>query len=696
LEQYMATTYNDAIQKLYVAYFNRPADPAGLTFWSNAVTAANGDTTAVAAAFSASAEYTATFNGMTNAQVVAAVYQNLFGRAADAQGAAFWTNALNNNTITVGNVVTSIAAGAQGTDGTIVTNKVAAATAFTAAVDTQAEIAGYAGVAANAAAKTWLSGITDSTTLSAALTPAALATTVAGVVNAGTPFSVNGALSALSDAQTAQTNYVHSIDVDSNAATTTSVDDITNAYYNKTAGTGALKDVADLLTSGTNAQALFVASTTTDAVRASLLSAEQSIEAANLAAAQQQLTTANTNISKVAGLSAAVNTLSAATTAETAANKALVAANADLQGKEISFGVTYSGAVAVSTDGKSLVLTPTDTTKDPITLATIDANGKATITTQTSVVSSHAGLTDLVASFNTQATAASSVTSAHTTTGSAQHAVDNLDVDMTLVNTSGSEANLLSQVTTAINTYAAAHTGSNLAVAAGTYASEAQIQTAKAVIDQTPGQAATDFDTLVSSYEAKAAATNTLTAAQTAANGAIKTAQDTISDLADAVAAMQTAQAHVSTLAGYQATVKADQAVLTSHGYNLVDLTAAATVATSAADIFQFNAATSHSGTVSLFGLQGADSVFVGSNYKMVSGAISDPTIKGDDSALEVFVSKSGTNTVLQIETHAYSSGLDATANPNEIVTITLTGVDASTLHLTNGIISTAAPATTA
>jgi hypothetical protein len=695
LEQYMATTYNDAIQKLYVAYFNRPADPAGLTFWSNAVTAANGDTTAVAAAFSTSAEYTSTFNAMSNAQVVAAVYQNLFGRTADAQGAAFWTAALDNKTITIGNVVTSIAAGAQGTDGTIVTNKVAAATAFTAAVDTQAEIAGYAGVAANAAAKTWLSGITDSTTLSAALTPAALATTVAGVVNAGTPFSVNGALSALSDAMTAQTNYVHSIDVDSNAATTTTVADITNAYYNSTANTGALKDVADLLTSGTNAQALFVASTTTDAVRASLLSAEQSIEAANLASAQQQLTTANANISKVAGLSAAVNTLSAASTAETAANKALVAANADLQGKEAAFGVTFAGTVAVSTDGTALVLTPTDTSKAAVTLATI-ANGKATITTDTSVVSSHAGLTDLVASFNTQVAATSTAGTAHTTTASAQHIVDNLDVDMTLVNTTGSEANLLSQVTASINAYAAAHPGSNLAVAAGSYATEAQIQTAKAVIDLAGGSTQTSFDAQVSSYESAASATNTLTAAQTAANGAIKTAQDTISDLADAVAAMQTAQAHVSTLAGYQATVKADQAVLTSHGYNLVDLTTATSVATSAADIFQFNAATSHNATISLFGLQGADSVFVGSNYKMVSGAISDPTIKGDNAALEVFVSKSGSDTVLQIETHAYSSTLDAAANPNEIVTITLTGVDASTLHLTNGIISTAAPATTA
>jgi hypothetical protein len=685
----MATTYNDAIQKLYVAYFNRPADPAGLTFWSNAVTAANGDTTAVAAAFSTSAEYTATFNGMTNAQVVAAVYQNLFGRPADAAGAAFWTNALNNNTITVGNVVTSIAAGAQGTDGTIVTNKVAAATSFTAAVDTQAEIAGYAGVAANAAAKTWLSGITDANSLSAALTPSALATTVAGVVAAGTPFSVTGSLAALGDAQTALTTWVHSLDLDSNSSTTTTVDAITNAYYNSTAHTGALQDVAAMLS--TDSGSLFTATNTTDTVRASLLNAQQSINSANLAAAQAQLTSANADIAKVPGLSAAINTLSAATTAETAAGKALVSANADLAAKEASFGSTYKGVVTVDATTGDLIMTPSASGSSPVTLASIGTNGKATVEVSAAYVTAHPGVADLVASYNAQLTATATVTSAGKTADAAQHIVDNLDVDMTQIGTATSEAGLLSSVTAQINTYAAAHPESNLAVAAGTYANEAQIQTAAKVINTAA------FTSLVSDYEAAASATNGLTAKQTDANTAISTAQDKISDLADAVAAMQAAKAHVDTLAGYQATVTADQAVLTSHGYHLAEV-GATNVGTSAADIFTIGSGTTVGGagsTISLFGVQGADSLFVGSNYKLVQGAYTDPTVKGDSSALEVFVSNSGGAAVLQIETHAYSSAVAATT-PNEIITITLTGVDAATLHIDNGIITSGTAATTA
>ncbi len=47
--------YTEAIQKLYVAYFRRPADAAGLAYWESVVTAAKGSPTSGAAAFAASA-----------------------------------------------------------------------------------------------------------------------------------------------------------------------------------------------------------------------------------------------------------------------------------------------------------------------------------------------------------------------------------------------------------------------------------------------------------------------------------------------------------------------------------------------------------------------------------------------------------------------------------------------------------------
>jgi len=178
--------YTEAVQKLYVAYFSRPADAAGLTYWENVVAKANGSTAAVSAAFAASDEYKMTFAGQSAYQIIDTVYQNLFGRPAEAAALTFWGQGLLNGAFTIDNAVTAIAAGAQGADKTAYTNKVAAATAFSAALDTSAEMIGYNGTAANNAAKSWLAGVTTDVSLTAATATAALNTTVANVVAIGT------------------------------------------------------------------------------------------------------------------------------------------------------------------------------------------------------------------------------------------------------------------------------------------------------------------------------------------------------------------------------------------------------------------------------------------------------------------------------------------------------------------------------
>ncbi|HEX8787691.1 MAG TPA: DUF4214 domain-containing protein, partial [Telluria sp.] len=63
----MATDVNTEVEQLYVAYFSRPADPAGLTYWANVLgTNPNGYQT-ISAAFAGSAEYQAAYAGMDNA-----------------------------------------------------------------------------------------------------------------------------------------------------------------------------------------------------------------------------------------------------------------------------------------------------------------------------------------------------------------------------------------------------------------------------------------------------------------------------------------------------------------------------------------------------------------------------------------------------------------------------------------------------
>lgn len=188
----MATNTQIDVQKLYVAYFNRPADVDGLAFWTNVVSQTN-STTEISKAFAASDEYKAAFAGKTPSEVVTQVYKNLFGTTPDLAGLNFWATKLGNNTLSIDTIVKNIADGALGADKVTYANKVTAAAAFTDQLDTAAEIAAYAKPAASASAKAFISSITTDASLTAALVPATLAATVASVTqagNAGNAFSL--------------------------------------------------------------------------------------------------------------------------------------------------------------------------------------------------------------------------------------------------------------------------------------------------------------------------------------------------------------------------------------------------------------------------------------------------------------------------------------------------------------------------
>ena len=181
--------YTAEIQKLYVAYFNRPADYEGLIHWEKVLVANNGNVQAVSRFFAESAEYRDQNVGKTNLQIVNQIYNNLFNRDADTTGLLFWAARLSEGTFTVDQIVKVIADNASDTDAkdkTTYANKVAAATAFTAEVNTASEIIGYSGPAANAAAKIWLSTIGTAESLAAATQPAALQATVTSVAQTGT------------------------------------------------------------------------------------------------------------------------------------------------------------------------------------------------------------------------------------------------------------------------------------------------------------------------------------------------------------------------------------------------------------------------------------------------------------------------------------------------------------------------------
>lgn len=136
-----AATYFDAVQKLYIAFYQRPADPAGLLYWAGQVDAKGGDQTAVVAAFAESTESLALYGSITGANigtVVDAIYMALFNVAPDAAGKKFYVDGFTAGTFTPGSIALNVLNGAQNADATSVANKVAVANSFTVAVDGRA------------------------------------------------------------------------------------------------------------------------------------------------------------------------------------------------------------------------------------------------------------------------------------------------------------------------------------------------------------------------------------------------------------------------------------------------------------------------------------------------------------------------------------------------------------------------------
>ena len=177
----MSTDYTSVIEQLYVAYFGRPAELAGLVQWQGWLSTHNGDVAGASAQFAASAEYQTTYAGLNNLQVIDTVYYNLFHRHASLAEQTSWGGLLADHTYTIDNIVLAVANGALNGDLVAITDKVKAATIFTHALVTPAQIASYHGDSAVAAAKAFIDSVYNDATFTAATAPAQLAISVASL-----------------------------------------------------------------------------------------------------------------------------------------------------------------------------------------------------------------------------------------------------------------------------------------------------------------------------------------------------------------------------------------------------------------------------------------------------------------------------------------------------------------------------------
>jgi len=164
-------TDNELIQQLYVAFFQRPADVAGLEFWSNALDAGS-SLSGISAEFARQNEYRNKFTGLTPAQSVDLVFMNLVGRHADSGGLACYSHALEQGATTLASIVRDAAAGAQGNDAEYFQNKVVAAEISSMMLTTDdAARLGYASGAAPAlaAGRAYVDSVTTDSSLQVAI-----------------------------------------------------------------------------------------------------------------------------------------------------------------------------------------------------------------------------------------------------------------------------------------------------------------------------------------------------------------------------------------------------------------------------------------------------------------------------------------------------------------------------------------------
>jgi len=132
------SSYFDTVQKTYIGYYQRPADPGGLIYWAGRLDSSGGNLTDIIEAFANSAESQAlygTINSSNISTVVNGIYNALFGRDAETEGLNWYINGFNSGQYTPATIMLNVLYGAQNEDLQSVNNKLTAANLFTRTID---------------------------------------------------------------------------------------------------------------------------------------------------------------------------------------------------------------------------------------------------------------------------------------------------------------------------------------------------------------------------------------------------------------------------------------------------------------------------------------------------------------------------------------------------------------------------------
>lgn len=97
--------FTDSIVRLYSAYFLRAPDRGGFDFWQAEFEAGRWDLPSMSTFFSQSPEFVERYGSLSDAEFIDLIYQNIFGRPADAGGRDFWLGRMQNEGMNRGTVM---------------------------------------------------------------------------------------------------------------------------------------------------------------------------------------------------------------------------------------------------------------------------------------------------------------------------------------------------------------------------------------------------------------------------------------------------------------------------------------------------------------------------------------------------------------------------------------------------------------
>lgn len=745
----MATQFDNALQELYVAYFNRPADPAGLAFYAGHLAAGTVKIEAIAADFAQSTEYKTEYSQSTNEQIVDRIYQNLFGHPADAGGKKLYADALTAKTMTIDQAVTWISNGAQGTDAEAFEAKVTVATAFTnqLATGTEADIKAYNTKEGLAAAKALISTIKTEEDAEAAVVPATLAASIDKVVDAGTPFTLAAAVAGVLESQEAKSDMLADLaEEEAVAKALGSNDDPTDADI-----LAAITSVDTAAKAAINAIIPTFANTSTSAaMRTALLSDKTTALNTALTNANKALTAAEDEVADVANLGDAIAAYQEAVADATAANKANALALTAQTSAVANLGTLNSGTAAIA--GTDLNVTISGVTT---AVATYDATEKEWSVADGIDADDFEGLTAAVTALNAKVAAQAAADAANAAEAEAEIAADILDsaddnvllaavagkmvftpldeeelptyqmilaeqaifedkIDALDAVAGGAGAYATAMTTLANNVSAAADLAAvkvltDAAVAKG-YITTADVTKINAAF--TADATTADDAVLANSWLGRSNAFNTAVTNLTTAEGleagvgaltdeleaqqlAVETAQKNIDALQDATADYNAAQALVKAVSDADKAIAAANKELTDEGYAAtVALNSSIVLSTAKDDIFLVGS--QQDAQIRSFGVLGQDTLYVGTSLKYNSTVIGSGTGEtdledaGDNAVLEFFLNETATGVEVIIENKSFGSESGAAADLN---IITLVGVDLEDITVANGFITVGTPA---